>query len=127
MNPFRSIVSFFFHNCPFTESVNEIPEINFNIVWEEMSDDQLEEYGNILDKFSVSCNTVSCDNALHHQLMDYLYSAMVKSVKLASNYLAKTFQHWEKHITGWNHYCKNLHQIKIKIFIEEFMYIYKLI
>ena len=64
----------FFPNSAFTESVNEITEDKFNIVWNEISDDQLEAYGNTLDNFSidiwadvVSCNMVSWDNALHHQ------------------------------------------------------------
>ena len=82
-----------------------------------MSDDQFEAYGYILDNFSNelwaefhSCNTVSWDNAFHHQLMDNLYSALVDSVNLASNNLVKTFQHREKHITGWNHFCKKIHE-----------------
>ena len=66
-----------FLNCDITESVNGITEVKFNIVWEEISDDQLEAYGNIIDKFSVelcsdllSCYTVKYDDALHHQQID---------------------------------------------------------
>ena len=58
----------------FTESVNPITEVGVNIVWDEFSDDQVEAYGYMLDNFSIelwadflSCITVSCDNALHHQ------------------------------------------------------------
>ena len=43
----------FLPTCAFTESVIEITEVNFNVVWEEISDDQLEAYGNFLDNFSV--------------------------------------------------------------------------
>ena len=42
-----------FPNCAFTWSVNEITEVKFKIVWEDVSDDQLETYGNILDNFSI--------------------------------------------------------------------------
>ena len=91
---------------------------------DEISDDQLEAYGKSLDHFSIelwadflSCNTVSCDNALYHQQMDHLYGALVDSVNLASNNLVKTFQHREKHITGWNRYCKNLHDDARKKFL----------
>ena len=63
-----------FPTYAFTESVNEITDVKFIIDWEEISDDQLEAYGYILDNLSIelwadflSCNTVSCGNALHHQ------------------------------------------------------------
>ena len=104
-----------FSNYAFAESVNPIIEVKFNIVWDEFSDDQFEAHGYILDSFSVelwadflSCNKISYDNALHHQQMDHLYSALVDSVNLASNNLVKTFQHREKDITGWNRFCKKI-------------------
>ena len=57
-------------NYAFTESVNAITEGNFNIVRDEISDDQFEAYGYTLDNFSfelwadfLSCSTFSCDNA----------------------------------------------------------------
>ena len=81
-------------NFAFTESVNPITDVSFDIVWDEILDDQFEAYGYILDNFSIelgadflSCNTNSCDNALHHQQMDHLYSALVDSDNLASNIL----------------------------------------
>ena len=38
--------------------------------------------------------------------MDRLHSEVVESVNLGSHNLVKTFEHGEKHITGWNRYCK---------------------
>ena len=59
-------------------------EAKFNIVWDEISDEQLDTYGYFLDNLSIelwadflSCNTVSCDNTLHNQQMDHLYNALV--------------------------------------------------
>ena len=43
--------------------------------------------------------------------MDQLYSALAESVNLASNNLLKTLQHRENDITGWNRYCKNVHDV----------------
>ena len=87
-----------FPNYALAESVNRITEVNFNIVWDEISDDQFEAYGYILDNFSIvlwadflSSNMVSCDKALHHQQMEHLYSALVDCVNLASNNLVKKF------------------------------------
>ena len=70
-----------FPNSIFTESINEVTAVKFNIVWEEVSNDQLESHSSILDTLSIelwpdflSCNTISCNNALHHQRMDRRYS-----------------------------------------------------
>ena len=42
-----------FPNWSFTENVSETTEVKFNIVLEEISNDQLESYGNILEKCSI--------------------------------------------------------------------------
>ena len=42
-----------FTNYTFTESVKEITEVKFNIVWDEISNYQLEAYGYIVDNFSI--------------------------------------------------------------------------
>ena len=105
-----------FPNSAFTKGVDEATEVKFNIVLEDVSDDQLETYDNILDNFSnkwwtdfLSCNTISYDNALHHQQLDQFYSALVEIVSLTSGILLKTFQHREKYTSGWNHFRKSLH------------------
>ena len=41
--------------------------------------------------------------------MGQLYCALAESVNLASINLVKIFQPREKYLTGWNRYCKNLH------------------
>ena len=42
-----------FPNYPFTKSVKEITKAKFNIVWDEISDDQWDAYGYILDNLSI--------------------------------------------------------------------------
>ena len=42
-----------FPNSVFTESVNEITEVKFKIVWKEIPDDQLEEFGIIFINYSI--------------------------------------------------------------------------
>ena len=42
-----------FPNYAFPESVNQITKVQNNIVWQEISNDQLEAHGNILDNSSI--------------------------------------------------------------------------
>ena len=42
-----------FSNCAFTDTVNEITEVKFKIVWKEIPDDQLEEFGIIFINYSI--------------------------------------------------------------------------
>ena len=70
-------------------SVNEVTEVKHSNTWNEVSDDQLESYGNVLDNFSIyllagfnSCNTIICESTLQRQQISHLCSPLLECVNV---------------------------------------------
>ena len=91
-------------------------ENNFNIIWVNVTEDQLDVYSDTLDGLSVelwvealSCSREHCDKEAHLAQLDHIYQSILESIRIATDHLPRMKQRHHKRIVGWNQYCKHLY------------------
>ena len=89
---------------------------NLNILWDNVTDEQLDVYSDTLEDLSVelwvdalSCSSNDCDSDAHIAQLDLLYNSLLECIKIASDHLPRVKKRHHKRIVGWNQYCKHLY------------------
>jgi len=84
-------------------------ENNFNIIWDNVTEDQLDVYSDTLDGLSVelwaealSCSREDCHNEAHLAQLDDIHHFLLESIRIASDHVPLVKKRHRKRIVGWN-------------------------